>query len=204
MLKELGLSAWAVALGADRQDARPRHPTHRLRAQLEPHAGRRLGARGARHVQRAVRVLRGSKAEGRQSPLEVRRHHLSARRRLGAVAGERHRDDGQCTASVQEDGRHAESRLRRSERRYPRRHGAAGPARAREVRAGGRHAHHRGIDGDDLSRIRHHQRRDRRRAGTSLRARVDSARARSPTRRARWSTATTRPISRSTSTRRRC
>ena len=90
MLKDLGLSAWAVAAGADGQDARPRPAAHRLRAQLEAHAGRRLGARRARHLRRAVHLLRRPEAARGQPAREVRRDHLPARRRHRAVAGERH------------------------------------------------------------------------------------------------------------------
>ena len=36
-----------------REDARPRHAAHRLHPQLDAHAGRRLGARRARHLRRA-------------------------------------------------------------------------------------------------------------------------------------------------------
>ena len=49
MLKELGLSAWAVASRAGGEDARADSPAHRLRPLLDAHAGRRLGARRARH-----------------------------------------------------------------------------------------------------------------------------------------------------------
>ena len=73
MLKELGLSAWAVASAPGGEDARPRRAAHRLRPQLDAHAGRRLGARGARHLRRAVHLLRRSEAARGQPAVEVRR-----------------------------------------------------------------------------------------------------------------------------------
>ena len=54
-------------VGAERQDARPRHPAHRLHPQLDANAGRRLVARGARHLRRAVHLLRRSEAARRES-----------------------------------------------------------------------------------------------------------------------------------------
>ena len=57
------------------------------------------------------------------------------------------------------------SRYVDSERRHPRRDGRRGAGRAREVRAGRRHADHRRIDGDDLPGVWHHHRRHRRGAG---------------------------------------
>ena len=48
--------------GAEREDARPRHPAHRLHPQLDAHAGRGLVARGARHLRRALHLLRRSEA----------------------------------------------------------------------------------------------------------------------------------------------
>ena len=38
-LRDLGLTGWAVAFGANRGDARPRYPAHRLRALLGANAG---------------------------------------------------------------------------------------------------------------------------------------------------------------------
>ncbi len=85
------------------EDARPRRAAHRLRAQLDAHAGRGLVARGARHLRHPVHVLRRSEAEGGQPAREVRRDHLPARRRQPAVAGQRHADGRQRSAAVQED-----------------------------------------------------------------------------------------------------
>ena len=67
--------------GADGEDARSRHPAHRLHPQLDAHAGRRLGSRRARYVRRALSVLRRElgREDGRPA-LEVRRDHLPARR----------------------------------------------------------------------------------------------------------------------------
>ena len=92
-------------VGADGEDARPRRAAHRLRPQLDAHAGRRLGARRARYLRRALHLLRRSEAARRQPALEVRRDHLPARRRQRAVAGQRHAEDRQRAAAVQEDRR---------------------------------------------------------------------------------------------------
>ena len=86
-----------------RQDARPRRAAHRLRARVAAHAGRRLGARRARHLQRALHLLRRHQAARGQPAREVRRHHLPARRRHAAVAGERHPEDRRRAAALQED-----------------------------------------------------------------------------------------------------
>jgi len=56
-----------------------------------------------------------------------------------------------------------------------------GTGRARALRAGGRHAHHRGIDDDDLPGVRHYRGDHGRGAGAAVRARIDSARERSAT-----------------------
>jgi hypothetical protein len=52
-------------VGAEREDARPRPAAHRLHPQLDADAGRGLVARRARHLRRAVHLLRGSEAAGR-------------------------------------------------------------------------------------------------------------------------------------------
>ena len=70
------------------------------------------------------------------------------------VTGQRHGADRERAAAVQEDRRDAEPRRPRLERRHSRRHGTRRSRRAGEVRPGGRHADHRGIDRDDLSRVR--------------------------------------------------
>ncbi len=113
MLKDLGLSAWAVA-------AAPAVRTHDLdiprigyvhswtRTQDEGWVRAALDTYGD-----PVHLLRRSEAEGRvEPPLEVRRDHLPARRRHRAVAGERHGHDRHRAAAVQEDRQDAEPRLR--------------------------------------------------------------------------------------------
>ncbi len=55
-LKRLGLSGWAVASAPSGEDARPGYPAHPATSQLEPHAGRRWVARGARDVRRELHV----------------------------------------------------------------------------------------------------------------------------------------------------
>ena len=135
-LKELGLSAWAVASAPTREDARPRRAAHRLRAQLDAHAGRRLGARRARHLRRALHLLRRSEAARGQPAREVRRDHLPARRRQRAVAGERDAEDRhRRRCRTRRPTTTPNLGVRRSERRHSRRHGRRGPAGAREVRA---------------------------------------------------------------------
>ena len=62
MLKDLGLSAWAVASAPSVKTHDLDVPAHRLHPQLDAHAGRRLVARGARHLRRAVHLLRRSEA----------------------------------------------------------------------------------------------------------------------------------------------
>ena len=91
--------------GAVGQDARPRRAAHRLRPQLVADAGRRVGARGARHLRGALHLLRRHQAARGQPPIEVRRDHLSARRRQRAVAGQRHSEDRQRSTAVQEVAR---------------------------------------------------------------------------------------------------
>ena len=66
--------------------ARAGRAAHRLHPLVAADAGRRLGAARVRHVRRALHLLRRSEAARRQPAREVRRHRLSARRRLGAVA----------------------------------------------------------------------------------------------------------------------
>ena len=101
MLKDLGLSAWAVDTAPSVRTPRSRPPAHRLRAQLDPHAGRGLGAGGARHLRSALHLLRRPEAEGRTGPAEqVRRDRLPARRRHGHRAGQRHGDDRQRAVAV--------------------------------------------------------------------------------------------------------
>ena len=176
MLKDLGLSAWAFS-------SVPNVKTHDLdiprigyihswtRTQDEGWWRAALDTFGVPYTYFADQKLR----EG-QPAREVRRHHLPARRRQRGVAGQRHGEDRQHAAAVQEDRGVPEPRVRRFERRHPRRHGDRGAGRARAIRAGGRHAHHRRIDDDDLPGVRDHDRRHRRGAGAAVRARIDSAR----------------------------
>ena len=156
-------------------------------------------------LRRAVHLLRRSEAARRQPAREVRRDHLPARRRHARVSQVNGMPKtGSAPLPYKKTADDAEPRLRRSERRHPRRHGHRRAGRAREVRAGGRHADHRRIDGDDLPGVRDHDRRHGRGAGAAVRARLDPARQdhrheepdRLRLRRA--------PICRSTSTRRRC
>ena len=60
-----------------------------------------------------VHLLRRHQAARGQPAAEVRRHRLPARRREGAVAGQRHPEDRLDAAAVQEDGRDAEPRASR-------------------------------------------------------------------------------------------
>ena len=126
--------------GADGADARPRRAAHRLRPQLGEHAERRLGARGARHLRRALHLLRRHQAARGQPAPEVRRHRLSARRRQRrsrrSTAFRRPADAPlpyKKTAETPNLGAH------RSGRRHPRRHGlgrADGARRSSCAKAG--------------------------------------------------------------------
>ena len=82
---------------------------------------------------------------------------------------------GSMPLPVQEDGGDAESRRSGSGRRHSRRHGMGRADGARQVRARGRHAHHRGLDVDDLSGLQHHVGRDGRESRQSVRARLGDA-----------------------------
>ena len=101
----------AVASAPDGEDPRPRRAAHRLRPLAGPaHAGRGLGARRPRHLRRALHLLRRPEAARGQPAREVRRHHLPARRRHGAGAGQRHPEDRHDPAALQEDRRDAQPR----------------------------------------------------------------------------------------------
>ncbi len=135
MLRDLGLSAWAVAR---RRRSRRTISTCRASATCTAGAARRTKAGGVpRSTPTACpyTYFADQKLREGQPAIEVRRHPLSARRRHCRLAGERHGTHGQYAAPVQEDGRHAEPRGARFERRHSRRHGSRGPGRAREVRA---------------------------------------------------------------------
>ncbi len=124
----------------------------------------------------SVHLFRRHQAARGQPAAEVRRHHLPARRRQRAGAGQRHPEDRVDAAAVQEDGGHAKPRRAGSGRRYSRRHGLGRVDGAREVRARRRHAHHRRIDVDDLPGVQHHHRRDGRESGRPVRSRFGHAR----------------------------
>ena len=123
MLKDLGLSAWAVA-------AAPGVKTHDLdvprigyihswtRTQDEGWWRAALDTFGVPYTYFADQKLRDG-----QSAIEVRRADLPARRRQRGVAGQRDAEDRQRAAAVQEDGGVPEPGVRRLERRHPRRHG---------------------------------------------------------------------------------
>ena len=64
-LKDLGLSAWAVRPRPPVKTHDADHAAHRLRAFLVAHAGRRLGARRAGSLQRALHLLRRPEAEAK-------------------------------------------------------------------------------------------------------------------------------------------
>ena len=86
--------------GAGREDARSRRSAHRLRPQLDAHAGRGLVARGARHLRRApYTYFADQKLRDGQPAIEVRRDHLSARGRQRGVAVQRHAEDRQTRRS---------------------------------------------------------------------------------------------------------
>ena len=95
------------------EDARHDHPAHRLRAFLVAHAGRRLGARRAGLLQRALHLLRRPETQGRQPARQVRRDHLPARGRHVRIHDQRHRDDRHCADPLQEDRADAEPGRRR-------------------------------------------------------------------------------------------
>ena len=74
VLKQLGLSGYAMASAPDVQDARPRHPAHPVPAQLEPHAGRGMGARRVRFVRRALHLHGRQGARPHEQPEGAVRH----------------------------------------------------------------------------------------------------------------------------------
>ncbi len=164
------------ARGAKGQDARARRAADWLRPQLDPDPGRGLVARRARRLRRAVHILRRSEVARRQPAGEVRRDPVPARRRFVGVAGKWDGADGEGAASLQEDRRDAEPGVPRLERRHPRWDGARRSRGAGEVRAGRRHAHHRGLDGRDLPGLRTGCGCDSGTTGAALRPRFDSAR----------------------------
>ena len=143
---------------ANGEGARPRRAAHRLRARLAADAGRGLGARRARHVRRALHVLQRHRAARRQPAREVRRDHLPTRRRHGAGTDQRHPEGRHHAAALPQDRRHAAPRRARPGRRHPRRHGHGRADGTGEVRARGRHADHRGLDGVDPAGVRDDQR----------------------------------------------
>ena len=170
-------------VGAGGEDARSRRAAHRLRPQLDADAGRRLVARGARHVRRARtptsrdQKLREGNLRSKYDVIIFPHVGGSAVSQVNGMPEDRRR-----AAAVQED--------RRSFRTWRSSTRATTSAAAWAIEGlvelvkfvqAGRHADHRRIDGDDLPRVRHHRRRHRRGAGAAVRARVDPARADLPT-----------------------
>ena len=130
MLKDLGLSAWAVA-------AAPAVKTHDLdiprigyihswtRTQDEGWVRAALDTYGVPYTYFADQKLKDETNLRSKYDVIIFPHVGGTR----AVAGQRHGDDRHRAAAVQEDRQDAEPRLRRSDRRHPRRHGHRGPDR---------------------------------------------------------------------------
>ena len=154
--RSAGLVRVGDAKGATGRDPRPRRAPHRLRSQLDANAGRGLVAGRVRRLRHPVHVLRRSETERREPARPVRRDRLSERRRDARQPGERPGRQRQRAAAVQADGGDVPSQQPGRERRHSWRHGAGGPAGARDVRAPGRDAPDRRVDGGPAPRVRHH------------------------------------------------
>ena len=143
-IKELGLSAWAVARRAGRADARSRRAADRLHPHLDQHAGRRLGPHGARQRSRCPTPTSPTtwcaRATCKQKYDVIIFPHAGGDRQRPRLR----RRPGQRAAAVQEDGGDAASRHPGFDRRHARRPRLRRPAGADEVRAAGRRADHRG------------------------------------------------------------
>ena len=128
MLKDLGLSAWAVA-------SAPSVKTHDLdiprigyihswtRTQDEGWWRAALDTFGVPYTYFADQKLREGNLRAKYDVIIF--PHVGGQR---AVAGQRHAGHRQGAAALQEDGGVPEPRVRRFERRHPRRHGHRGAA----------------------------------------------------------------------------
>ena len=176
MLRDLGLSAWAVA-------SAPGVPTHELdvprigyvhswtRTQDEGWWRAALDTFGVPYTYFADQKLREGNLRAKYDVIIFPHVGGSAVSQVNGMPR-----TGNTPLPYKKIGGDQESRRDRRERRHPRWHGPRRSAGARALRAGGRHAHHRGIDDDDFSGVWDYQRGHSGGAGAALRPRLDSAR----------------------------